>query len=431
MYFHSGNDGYIDFLIFVEHKDRELEVACTLAHMFELEGYSVCVASSIYHQIPALLKVKPKVLITPFTGFGKGSVGELFYSAYGDSITFVNLNYEQFISSWKGSYKTSIHPFSKNKQIQLVWGEYFKDELCNNGVNINNIYVTGRPSLSLVALKYRAPSKNELKFFDATFVNKRICFIALTDGLAFIGKEKVDFIIKNGGERKGLEAHVEYIKKNISLMFVDIVDEANKNEDILFVMRPHPSIPESAYYKLFKELDLHIPTNILITKESNAYWWLSNSDWFVTNYSTLCLEAKVLGVKSFLYERWSKADVEEYWYTKSATKVSSISEVLSYDGGRIEYADEDANYYIDFEKDGLKKTVEVASMFLCNNEFHPIRNRYLVLLDNSKRMLGSLIRNMYVKIGFVPFGKVSKGLLKDYFNSEDVVKLLKGMKNEV
>ncbi len=421
----------IDILFFVEHRDRELEIAVSLTHLLEEKGFNVAVASSVYHQIPTLLTAEPKVIVTPFTGFGKGSVSELFYSVYRESITYINLNYEQFISSWKGAYKTSIHEFSRNKQIQFVWGKYFKDELIKNGVNSDNIFITGRPSLSLISSQYSNLSKNELKALYPNFHNKKICFIALTDGLAFIGDEKIEFIVKNGGEREGLEAHVDYIKKNITSLFQEVIVEAEKNNDIMFVMRPHPSIPEAAYFSLFSQLGLKLPSNVVVTKDKNAFWWLAHTDWYVTNYSTLCLEAKVLGVKSYLFEKHVNKNIENYWYTSSAKKIDSLSKALTCSSTQVQVEHSQANYFIDFDKDGLLQTArQISRRVLCNKP-KVKNNKVLVLCLNLRRMLGSIIRNIYVKIGFVPFGKLSKGLIKDHFTTSDVINLKGSINNEL
>lgn len=419
--FYKTKDSEIDVLIFVEHKDRELEIACAIGHILETAGMCIAIASSIYDPMKSLLFIKPKVIVTPFTGFGKGSVAELFYSVYGNTIKYINLNYEQFISSWKGSYKTSRHPFSKDHQIQLVWGEYFKNELIKHGVCGENIHITGRPSLSLIKSKYQNCNRREFVDSYPKHENKKICFIALTDGLAFLGDKKIDFIVENGGDRAGLEAHVEYVKKNINSLFKDIIIEANKNTDVLFVMRPHPSLSEQLYIDLFDRLKLEVPKNVLISKDKNAFWWLAQCEWYVTNYSTLCLEAKVLSKKSFLYEKHKSTNVENYWYTNTASKIDKLESVfLKTEGVAVTNSSFEEKSYINFEKNGLVETAEIISQYTKGVE-PKINNQPLtVLIKNSRRSLGSILRNIYVRIGFVPYGKVSKGLFKDHFDSSDV-----------
>jgi surface carbohydrate biosynthesis protein len=429
----AGKD--TDFLIFVEHKDRELEISAYLANLLESSGYSVTVASTLYHQIPSLINIRPRVVVTPSTCFGRGSVAELFYSCYGESITYVNLNYEQFISSWKGRYKTSNHAFSRNGQIQFVWGEYFKNELISNGINQDNIFVTGRPSLDVIKRQYTDVSKNDLIKDSPFFKDKDICFIALTDGLAFVDQKKIDFIVSNGADRDGLENHVSYVKENIKHMLFDLTEVATRRRDVIFVIRPHPSIPEEAYTNLFKKYNLDVGSNVIISKEKSAYWWLALSDYYVTNYSTLCLEAKVLGKQSFLYEKVSNENVESYWYTATAKTISDFDEVFACSYTNCENKvttksepNANSNFFIDFDKNGLQESADRLIQIHKPGNVTKTNSIWAVLYKNKRRMLGSIVRNFYARIGFVPFGRVSKGILKDYFTSKDVLLLMKAVK---
>ena len=130
----------IDVLLFIEHKDRELEITLAIAaQLREKYKLNVEIASLIYESYSAALKYTPKVVVTPSTAFGRGSASWIFYQIFGNQITYVNMNYEQFISSWKGEYKTPSHHMSINHQKQFVWGEYFASVLNKGGVSKENI----------------------------------------------------------------------------------------------------------------------------------------------------------------------------------------------------------------------------------------------------------------------------------------------------
>ena len=80
---------------------------------------------------------------------------------YGKKIEYINLNYEQFISSWKGSYKTPSNENCIKYQKQFVWGEYFKNVLTKGGIPKENISVTGRPLSQLIEENYINKSKKK------------------------------------------------------------------------------------------------------------------------------------------------------------------------------------------------------------------------------------------------------------------------------
>lgn len=420
----------VDVLLCIEHRDRELDIACALANELEKNNLNVAICSTIFHPVFSLLTVKPKIVITPSTAFGKGSIGELFYSLYGGTITFINLNYEQFISSWKGKYKTSAHPFSRENQIQLVWGEYFKSELIKNGTNEDNIYITGRPSLELVKNKYSCNDKSDFSISYPAHHNKRVCFIALTDGLAFVSELKIKNIVDGGANKEGLIQHIEYVKKNMHALFKEIAQEAEKHSEVLFVLRPHPSVPEAAYYELFIKLGIEISPNILVTKDENAFWWLSKSDLFVTNYSTLCLESKVLNVNTYIYEKFESSNVEDYWYTSTALKCNSLTEILQ-TNEELNLGLEKADFFIDFDKEGIFETAKVINGL--STVRAPVKQGSLlkVIFSNKKKLLGSIIRNIYSYTGIRPFDRVSRGLINDFFTAAQVSMQKDVFKNEI
>ena len=430
MFYQTCQNTKVDVVIFIEHRDRELAIATEIAFQLETLGRNVAVCSSIYHLMWAIIKLTPKVVVTPSTSFGKGSAAYLYYSVFGASIGFINLNYEQFVSSWKGSYKTSSHEFSKTQQIQLVWGQSFKDELIKNGINKKNILITGRPSLELLENQYAGIGQAELISKYPDFSNKKLCFVGLTDGLAFVTDKKVESVVAAGADKNGLLQHIEYIKENMGALFQEITEEANKRDDLIFILRPHPSVPVSAYVGLFEKLNFKVPKNVLITKDMDAFWWLAVSDYYVTNYSTLCLESKILGLPSFIYESFKSKNVESYWYTKTAIKCSKLSTVFSHDTNCIPEP-AGSNYYIDFSKKGLSETVKVINDLV--ELSYPVKSSAVlkVLLVNFRKVLGNIVRNIYVKLGIRPFDKVSRGLVEDYFEGKDVKILIERKKNEI
>ena len=66
----------IDVLFFVEHKDRELDITHAISKILKKDyGLHVEIASLFFEGLTSAFKFSPKVVITPSTAFGKGSVG--------------------------------------------------------------------------------------------------------------------------------------------------------------------------------------------------------------------------------------------------------------------------------------------------------------------------------------------------------------------
>ena len=107
----------IDVLYFIEHKDREIEVAKKIAKKLNAEyGLNIAIVSQLFDAVTALFKFTPKVVITPTPSFSKGSAAWMFHKIYSNNIKFVSLNFEQFLGSWESGSKMVFSDFTKTHQ---------------------------------------------------------------------------------------------------------------------------------------------------------------------------------------------------------------------------------------------------------------------------------------------------------------------------
>lgn len=414
----------VDILFYIEHVDRELDTAIEIKKNIQNQTKcSFVILSSIYHPVSSLLKYKPKIIVTPSTSFGKGSVGWLFFKSSKIKPLFVNLNYEQFISQWKGKYKTAKHDVSLNYQIQFCWGEYFKNFLISSGTIKENILVTGRPYFSLIKKKYfKKNFKKKISSELKLDFSKKWNFVALTDGLAFVTEKKVLNIINQGAIESGLRNHIKHTKETINVLLNWINDLSKYNEKDIFILRPHPSISVSQYTKLIVNQIGYIPKNLIISKKYNAHMWLVSSDKFLTNYSTLTMDAKVLNKKFYIINPIEKLETEDYWWCKDGFNLKTFNEFNSLinddnDPSKTYESNLSIKDFIDIEKDGILETSNHLTRLLKSRRSYS--DFYLfgflcALSISPKRIIGSLVRNFFMKINFNPIGIVKKGISVDY-----------------
>ena len=355
-------------------------------------------------------------MITPSTAFGKDSVASLLHERYGESCSFINLNYEQFISSWKGTYKSSQSAVCKNRQIQCVWGEYYREILVENGFNEKNIYITGRPHLEYLKNKQEhfRDRKSMLLRLGLEPLNK-IIFIALTDGLAFASDEKIEYIVKSGSIKEELLQSISYVKQGLAELFQQVVDY--QGADVTFVLRPHPSVSERRYEELLCSMadDGNIPAHIKVTKEYDAYTWLMLCDVFVTNYSTLCIEAGVMGVSTFAFQIPGQELGKELWNMNSVSRCRSLRKI--FDAKPSDFVSDD--YYVDVKKNGLSGTTDVIlnQLDLAAESVEPERAKIIF----RRRILGSLLRRCVVRFPIImSFMPRTLGLARDYFTEDQI-----------
>ena len=420
------NPKKIDVLFFIEHIDRELETAQEIVSVLKKKHNLKCViASAIYHPVVCVLKTRPKIIVTASTAFGVGSPGWLFFKSFKNPPVFINLNYEQFISSWKGKYKSAKHDISLKSQIQLTWGTYFKNFLIETGTEGKNVIITGRPLFSLLKKRYYNKNfKKEIAKKNNLDFNKKWNFIAFTDGLAFVTEKKVQYIVQSGANEKGLKNHINHVKGTIDEV-LKWVNNMSEFSDELFILRPHPSISKDQYEELIKSTLGLIPKNLIISKDYTAQKWMVSCEKFFTNYSTLTMDARVLGIDFYILQPLKKLESEDYWWCNNGFNIENYDDfknlILKNDLVKLNMYEskEDILDYIDLSKDGIIETSSTIFKMLPQNNIYPKVSYYRFInsiLKSPKRLLGSLLRLIFMSLRINSNSIVRKGISIDYFN---------------
>ena len=171
---------YVDVLLFFEHKDRELDVIVEIAKRLKYDhGLSVAIASTVYDRFFSLFFVRPKVVVF----HSNKSLPPLFNALYQEKIAYVCLNWEQMLSTFnKTAAKKPDDYLNKHLMKNLGWGREFKNFLLEIGVPSKNIFITGRPSLSLLRKKASQGLMLRSKIADEYNLdeNKKWLFFPLT-----------------------------------------------------------------------------------------------------------------------------------------------------------------------------------------------------------------------------------------------------------
>lgn len=307
----------IDVIIFVEHQDRELTVSELIKEEMEKLGLSVIIASIIFEAPGILFKYRPKAIVTPYIGFGKNSICDFFSRYYGTTINYYNLNYEQILFPFTGSFKLPKNEMAKKHQINFCWGENFKTFLNSHGAAESNLFISGRPYSATISLmnKNKRLIRESILEENGLQKTKKLIFIALTDTLALSDYSKIERIVKKDGDYEALHRQIEWDKNTINQL-LKIIDETTQDEfydQFNFILRPHPTLELRHYEKLIKELDIVLPENFKIIKKGDAISWLIASDYFITNYSTLILDAIEINKPVFTINSNDTRTVDYLW----------------------------------------------------------------------------------------------------------------------
>lgn len=226
----------LDFLIFYEHKTRELENAVLLASALRIRGYSV----EITHVFSAkMLYKKVKVLIVP-AAYNSKDIFNYTHFFRCKIYKIINLQYEQVLSE-KQEQIGAQNPKELAVKIQhIVWGERTKHRLMCAGIHESNLHVVGHIATDLdfprfssiflerreIAQKYGLPMEKNWHIFLSSFT---LC--NMSEAL------KIELTRKTGDLTEKIWI-TDYSQEKILQWFENII---RKNADIYIIYRAHPA----------------------------------------------------------------------------------------------------------------------------------------------------------------------------------------------
>ena len=209
--------------------------------------------------------------------------------------------------------KTAKKPddfLNKHLMKNCAWGQNYREFLIEIGFPEKNIFVTGRPSLSILKMKAERGDnirKQLAKKFDLDS-GKIWLFFPLTCLHAFFS----DNLIRNFIRNKRLSNQVDlelafarrnYVQRTIHTIFSWIESlKTLEQKEFQIILRPHPLISEKQHQNLFQHLFGYVPKFVFITKSFSAHEWLIASDSCYSNYSSLVLDAYFINKPAYLME---------------------------------------------------------------------------------------------------------------------------------
>jgi surface carbohydrate biosynthesis protein len=315
----------VDVIFFVEHKDRELESIKLIANKLKEKGKKVLILS-IYYHLHYLFKYKAKIFVFPYLLSQYDWPVSLVYRMYKESVAYVNMNWEQLLFPVNLRYKKPKDNFTKKKVYQFCWNESYKDFLVRNGVDEKNIIVGGNVANELLYGKLHK-RENLRENFSKKYhldLNKKWLFLPMNYGWAFSSDSLIKRKIAYGYPENIAWKYREYSKKCLN-EFIIFVNELKKRFDYEIVLRPHPSISENDYKKLFVQIIGFVP-DILINRDFSIREWIIASDIIGSSWSTSVWDAYNIGKKVFLFTPYKRPEWLNVWWNDQIVNFKSISE---------------------------------------------------------------------------------------------------------
>lgn len=431
-------DGHkVDILFLVEHRDRELDFICAIAKKLkEKYGLKIAIGSLLFDTFIAALFVRPKIIAVPFCYKESNFPIFLFRAIYGDGITYVNFNLEQILSPVNKDYKKPGDEFVRIVLKHFCWGRAFREFLTENKVANENIFLTGNPITSLLvekACKSKQQLKNSLAEHFKLPKDSKWFFFPINCGWGFMDDYQVYSRIKEGYDKEKALTYRSYVNDtfNIFLNWIDKAKNEIKNQNIVIILRPHPSVSVEQHKERFKEIIGYVPDYVYILKDLTAKEWLIVSDACYTNFSTVALDAGLIGKPTFLLEpKPFPSFIDTDWYG-AYPKLKTLEEFRN---SLRDYSSNTArsesflNNYVDLKLNGIDESAKYLANFSKEKKEvkYSVSGLFRGIRANPRQTIGSFLRMLAMTSGLNPSDLVvRKGLQPDFFRKKDVIELMK------
>jgi len=288
----------IDFLIFYEVKNREMESIVLLGNELKKRGFT-CEFISFSQIYSITMKKryfgKVRVAVVPSLYHDK-EILHIVYRIAGKVDYIVNLRWEQvFSNETESDVKNYVFPKENAvKAIHCCWGKKPKEMLIRAGVNDKNAVVTGPMHMDILAPSFEKYFLSKDKLFDKFNIpqnRKTILFISSFVLAAYTEREIEWYLGDVGGDkRKELIEQLKFDKTSQQTIISWLLHVAEKY-DYNIVYRPHPA--ENPLYA--NEISKN-NANFYVISELNVKQWIKKCDVVLTWVSTSIIESFFAGV---------------------------------------------------------------------------------------------------------------------------------------
>lgn len=292
----------IDILWLVEHVAREMDTACAVAAMLRAKGRDVRVRHMYYHADDALARFDPAVVVHPFFYFARGALGTEQYVERWPDAAHCNMNWEQLHYHAHEQAKAPADDWARTRVIHHAWGDFARDYLVRHGVDEQNVFVAGNPSLQLALPPYAAffPDRHELARRHGLDPGLPWAFFPENYRWAFMTDAKLDFHASLGADRAELGRMRDYCLRAMERVLGWCDTLARQGAQVIF--RPRPATPAKVIGDFVRQALGTPSANLRILKQGSVREWILASDVVLSSISTSLIEAAVAGRPAFMAE---------------------------------------------------------------------------------------------------------------------------------
>lgn len=273
----------VDFVIFYQHKSRELDNISLLKYELEKRGYSVKISSVYAYKKKNFKNVK--VVVAPFLYHNDNF--RLFYNYVGEFNKIVNLQGEQVLSVEDVNNINSYmypHGFAK-EAVHLCWGNNSLKRLQKADVLSDKLEIVGPIQMDMLRSEFDNfyKSKEEMATKFNLKANKKWTMFVSSFAIGDASEKEIEDFAKGGSSIIDFK-NICYESKTKTIEWIERY--LLEYKDAEFIYRPHPA--EQQDMRL-SQLASKYKNFHLIDKLSVKYW-IKVADEIINWFSTTIAE---------------------------------------------------------------------------------------------------------------------------------------------
>jgi surface carbohydrate biosynthesis protein len=302
-----------EYLIFVEHVARELDIACLIKYLIEQKNGRVAIVSLPYFNEREIKKNNLKVVLVPYCII----LGPTYQSILPrfSNISIINLAYEQLLATITENMKAPKDEFAKKNVIHHAWSKQYYAFLQKYGVTETNIHINGNLSYALYKEPYKDffISRDELAKEHNLDPLKKWVFIPENYAAAFWSDAAMTEKLTLGMDPKDQMEYHDFTVKSLREV-IRWCSKLSKSENVEIIFRPRPATSIERMTAFFTDVIPSFPKHLHIIKSHTVREWILASNIVVSSYSTTLIEAAIADkpvamlspypIPDFLYVSW-------------------------------------------------------------------------------------------------------------------------------
>jgi surface carbohydrate biosynthesis protein len=293
----------IDMLWLVEHKAREMDIACAVKSLIQAQhDVEITIKNMYFHAQDVMRNYIPRLVVFPYFYRATDAMIREYINIWPGAIHF-NLAMEQVHYKAHLAMKAPGDDFTRQRVIHHAWGNFYRNYLAESGVPSARIFVNGNPVYQLYKKPYSKyfMQRSQLAQNNGIDPTKKWVFIPENYKWAFFSDAKLQSSVKRGGN---LEEHImmrAFCRESLAQL-LQWCNEAGKHEELEIIFRPRPATNSQLMEDFFRE-QVGTPTKHLhFTKAETVREWILASDVVISSYSTSLIESAIAGKPIYMVE---------------------------------------------------------------------------------------------------------------------------------